>query len=272
MEWFRKAPRWLRRILYRVGYFRTDRLLAGDINAYRSELGLHHPVRHIMRDYWMSPSRCWHCFLNGTAQSSRTGRRNAGHTLPALRRKRSGSRVREPRGFLGCRRRAGVVHAGLGEPAGALVLRRGARSLPAAQFPGPVRDALSGAASFRAPTRYPTRRVRAFRPGLAALQGAGPSRRHRHGRPGAGGRGAAVRDGHESRPARQRVPSGPPGRGGVRLPEGLHGRPGGRRAGAPDVVPGSGSGVSACRARIAEQMPAEAVFRLLEEAHRTACG
>jgi rhamnosyltransferase subunit B len=28
----------------------------------------------------------------------------------------------------------------------------------------------------------------------------------------------------------------------------------------------------ACRARIEDQMPAEAVFRLLEEAHRTACG
>ena len=53
-ERFRKAPRWLRRMLYRVGYFRTDRLGAGSINAYRSELGLHHPVRHIMRDYWMS--------------------------------------------------------------------------------------------------------------------------------------------------------------------------------------------------------------------------
>ena len=41
-----------------------------------------------------------------------------------------------------------------------------------------------------------------------------------------------------------------------------------RLTSSPEV----GAACRACRARIAEQMPAEAVFRLLEEAHRTACG
>ena len=41
-----------------------------------------------------------------------------------------------------------------------------------------------------------------------------------------------------------------------------------RLTSSPEV----GTACRACRARIAEQMPAEAVFRLLEEAHRTACG
>lgn len=57
MEWFLRAPRWVRRLLYGFGYYRTDRLLAGGINAYRAELGLRHPVRGIIRDYWMSPLR-----------------------------------------------------------------------------------------------------------------------------------------------------------------------------------------------------------------------
>jgi rhamnosyltransferase subunit B len=41
-----------------------------------------------------------------------------------------------------------------------------------------------------------------------------------------------------------------------------------RLTSSPDVAQACG----VCRARIADQMPAEAVFRLLEEAHRAGCG
>ncbi len=56
-EWFARAPRWLRRLLYRLAYWQTDWLLAEDINEFRSELGSNQPVRRILRDYWMSPQR-----------------------------------------------------------------------------------------------------------------------------------------------------------------------------------------------------------------------
>jgi rhamnosyltransferase subunit B len=56
-EWIGRAPRWLRRALYRVAHWRMDWLLAGGLNAVRRELGLARPVRGIMRDYWMSPLR-----------------------------------------------------------------------------------------------------------------------------------------------------------------------------------------------------------------------
>ncbi len=67
MEWFCRAPRWLRTLLYKVGYLRADRLLAPSINAYRAELGLGAPVRSVLREYWHSPLRVlalfpeWYC-------------------------------------------------------------------------------------------------------------------------------------------------------------------------------------------------------------------
>jgi UDP:flavonoid glycosyltransferase YjiC (YdhE family) len=54
-EWFLRVPAWIRRALYRIGDFHSDRLVAPGINAYRASLGLTRPVRRIMRDYWMSP-------------------------------------------------------------------------------------------------------------------------------------------------------------------------------------------------------------------------
>jgi UDP:flavonoid glycosyltransferase YjiC (YdhE family) len=54
-EWFRRAPRWVRRALYRLGDLHSDRIVAPGINAYRAQLGLRQPVRRIMRGYWMSP-------------------------------------------------------------------------------------------------------------------------------------------------------------------------------------------------------------------------
>ena len=54
-EWFRRVPRWIRRALYRLGDLHSDRLLAPGINAYREQVGLRQPVRKIMRNYWNSP-------------------------------------------------------------------------------------------------------------------------------------------------------------------------------------------------------------------------
>lgn len=54
-EWFLRIPRWVRRVLYRIGDAHSDRLVAPEINAHRAMLGLTRPVRRIMRDYWMSP-------------------------------------------------------------------------------------------------------------------------------------------------------------------------------------------------------------------------
>jgi len=54
-EWFRRVPRWARRVLYRLGDLHSDRLVAPGINAYRAQLGLRQPVRKIMRNYWNSP-------------------------------------------------------------------------------------------------------------------------------------------------------------------------------------------------------------------------
>ncbi|HXZ44225.1 MAG TPA: nucleotide disphospho-sugar-binding domain-containing protein [archaeon] len=56
-EWFIRLPRWVRRLFYKFGCYQTDRLLAGGINAYRAELGLPCPLRGIMCDYWISPLR-----------------------------------------------------------------------------------------------------------------------------------------------------------------------------------------------------------------------
>jgi rhamnosyltransferase subunit B len=54
-EWFMRAPRWVRRVLYRLGDLNSDRFVAPGINAFRTQLGLRSRVRRIMRGYWMSP-------------------------------------------------------------------------------------------------------------------------------------------------------------------------------------------------------------------------
>jgi rhamnosyltransferase subunit B len=53
-EWFRRVPMWMRRALYRLGDLHSDRVVAPGINAYREQIGLRPPVRKIMRDYWNS--------------------------------------------------------------------------------------------------------------------------------------------------------------------------------------------------------------------------
>ena len=55
LEWFLRAPRWVRRVLYRFADWNADRFVAPGLNAYRASLGLSQPVRGIMRGYWMSP-------------------------------------------------------------------------------------------------------------------------------------------------------------------------------------------------------------------------
>jgi len=54
-EWFMRAPRWVRHVLYRLGDLNSDRFVAPGINAFRTQLGLRPRVRRIMRGYWMSP-------------------------------------------------------------------------------------------------------------------------------------------------------------------------------------------------------------------------
>jgi rhamnosyltransferase subunit B len=54
-EWFLRLPMWVRRALYRIGDIHSDRIVAPGINACRASLGLSGPVRRIMRSYWMSP-------------------------------------------------------------------------------------------------------------------------------------------------------------------------------------------------------------------------
>jgi UDP:flavonoid glycosyltransferase YjiC (YdhE family) len=54
-EWFRRVPSWMRRCLYRLGDLHSDRLVAPGINAYREQAGLRTPVRKIMRNYCNSP-------------------------------------------------------------------------------------------------------------------------------------------------------------------------------------------------------------------------
>lgn len=57
LEWFRRVPPWARRLLYWLGDRHADRVVAPGINACRASLGLARPVRGIMREYWMSPFR-----------------------------------------------------------------------------------------------------------------------------------------------------------------------------------------------------------------------
>ncbi len=57
LEWLRRAPQWVRRVLYRLAEVHSDRLVAPGINTYRAHLGLPRPVRRIMRDYWISPDK-----------------------------------------------------------------------------------------------------------------------------------------------------------------------------------------------------------------------
>jgi UDP:flavonoid glycosyltransferase YjiC (YdhE family) len=56
-ERFATRPLWIRRLVYRLIYWQTDWLLAEPINTLRGEMGLPHPVKCILRDYWHSPQR-----------------------------------------------------------------------------------------------------------------------------------------------------------------------------------------------------------------------
>jgi len=54
-ESLKRRPLWLRRLVFRLGFWETDRLLRRPINQLRREAGLTTPARGIMRDWWMSP-------------------------------------------------------------------------------------------------------------------------------------------------------------------------------------------------------------------------
>jgi rhamnosyltransferase subunit B len=55
MERLKRRPLWLRRLAFRLGRWETDRILARQINAVRSDSGLSQPVRGIMARWWFSP-------------------------------------------------------------------------------------------------------------------------------------------------------------------------------------------------------------------------
>lgn len=54
-ESLKRRPLWLRQLVFRLGFWETDRLLRRPINQLRREVGLTTPARGIMRDWWMSP-------------------------------------------------------------------------------------------------------------------------------------------------------------------------------------------------------------------------
>jgi UDP:flavonoid glycosyltransferase YjiC (YdhE family) len=56
-EWFPESPLWLRRLAFRLLWWKTDWLLADNLNAFRYELGLTGQVRQVLRHYWCSPQR-----------------------------------------------------------------------------------------------------------------------------------------------------------------------------------------------------------------------
>ena len=55
MERLKRKPLWLRRIMFRVGYWETDRQLRRATNRARADLGLRQPVKHILKDWAPSP-------------------------------------------------------------------------------------------------------------------------------------------------------------------------------------------------------------------------
>jgi UDP:flavonoid glycosyltransferase YjiC (YdhE family) len=55
MERLKRRPLWLRRLLFGMGNWETDRQLKGATNRVRAELGIHRPVKNILRDWAPSP-------------------------------------------------------------------------------------------------------------------------------------------------------------------------------------------------------------------------
>ena len=273
MEWFRKAPRWLRRMLYRVGYFRTDRLLAGGINAYRSELGLHHPVRHIMRDYWMSPFKVLALFPEWYGPKQSDWPPQTVVTRFPLYDDSDQVPVSEDL----------AVFLDAGDAP--VLFTPGSANLQARRFFDVGLEACRRL-GFRAlfVTRYPEQIPAALPPEIRHVAYVPFSQvlprckaLVHHGGIGTVAQGLAagvpqfvMAMSHDQPDNGYRL---------ARLGVGAYVYPKAFTPGrVADVLarltssPEVGAACRACRARIAEQMPAEAVFRLLEEAHRTACG
>lgn len=57
LEWLKRSPRWVRRLLFDLGHREVDRLLAKPLNDLRAEVASLPPARGILRDWWMSPDR-----------------------------------------------------------------------------------------------------------------------------------------------------------------------------------------------------------------------
>jgi len=55
MERLKGKPLWMRRLLFKLGYWETDRLLRRATNRVRAELGLRQPAKHILSHWAHSP-------------------------------------------------------------------------------------------------------------------------------------------------------------------------------------------------------------------------
>lgn len=55
MERLKSKPLWMRRLMFKLGYWETDRLLRRPTNRVRAELGLRQPAKHILSDWAHSP-------------------------------------------------------------------------------------------------------------------------------------------------------------------------------------------------------------------------
>lgn len=272
-EWFLRAPRWLRRALYRIGDLSSDRIVAPEINACRASLGLTRPVRRIMRGYWMSSFRVVALFPEWYGPKRTDWPPQTVLTRFPLYDEADRARVPEelerfladgPAPILFTPGSANIQARRFFEVSLEACVRLGRRGLFVARGAGQIPPALPP--QIHHFEFVPFSRV--FARCAAVVH---------HGGIGTVAQGLAA-----GVPQLVMAMSHDQPDNGYRL----------RRMGVGDYLyprvftpdrvadvlarlmssPDVASACHACRVRVAEQMPAEAVFRLLEEAHRTACG
>jgi rhamnosyltransferase subunit B len=272
-EWFLRAPRWVRLALYRFGDILSDRVVAPEINSHRARLGLMQPARRIMRDYWMSPFKVLGLFPDWygpkredwppqavttrfplydegdrTAVSPATARFLAEGPAPVLF--TPGSANAQARRFFEVGLEACVRLRARG-----LFLTRFSEQLPAALPPGITHAAYAPFSQV-----FPQCSAVVHHGGIGTVaQGLA-----------AGVPQLVMAMSHDQPDNGYRI---------TRLGVGAYLYP---KTFTPQRVtntlaqltssPGVASACREYRSRVERQMPAEAVFRLLEEAHRTACG
>jgi rhamnosyltransferase subunit B len=272
-EWFLRVPMWVRRALYRIGDIHSDRIVAPGINAYRASLGLSRPVRWVMRDYWMSPFRVLALFPDWYGEKQDDWPPQAVTTRFPLY--DEGDRIRV----------SPELERFLAEGTPPVLFTPGSANLQARRF---FEVGLEACIRLRTRalfvTRFPEQLPAALPPEIRHVAYVPFSQvlprckaLVHHGGIGTVAQGLAA-----GVPQFVMAMSHDQPDNGYRLTHlgvGAYVYP---KAFTPGRVadalarltssPGVGAACRACRARIAEQMPEETVFRSLEEAHRTACG